>query len=168
MSRGKEVKPHDGTRTSVDEFMNEPDKLCAKFLIENDETMERVHYSIQVRPASERQQASQCVGCLRHYLYGSDLRGLCAHGFCAAQDTPGYGDDTDIDKSIRMIVDYVRKKNEDYFRMEKDYTRTESLSAREDPRVSTHSPCRTEGTIQHPRDCCTPHGFWVRPIRRGV
>jgi hypothetical protein len=35
-----------------------------------------------------------------------------------------------------MIVDYVRKKNEDYFRMEKDYTRTESLSAREDPRVS--------------------------------
>jgi hypothetical protein len=54
MGRGKEVKPHDGTRTSVDEFLNEPDKLCAKFLIENDETMERVHYSIQVRPCSEK------------------------------------------------------------------------------------------------------------------
>jgi hypothetical protein len=40
---------------------------------------------------------------------------LCARGFCAAQDTPGYGDDTDIDKSIRMVVDYVRQKNEDHF-----------------------------------------------------
>jgi septin family protein len=52
------------------------------------------------------------------------------------QDTPGYGDDTDIEKSICMIVDYVVRQNEEYFAMEFDYEDTRDIASREDPRVS--------------------------------
>jgi hypothetical protein len=55
-----------------------------------------------------------------------------AFSWYAMQDTPGYGDDTDVEKSIRMIVD----QNEQYSAMPRDHLDTPDLASREDPRVS--------------------------------
>jgi septin family protein len=62
---------------------------------------------------------------------------ILAFSWYAMQDTPGYGDDTDVEKSIRMIVDYVVRQNEEYFAMEFDYSDTRDIASREDPRVSS-------------------------------
>jgi hypothetical protein len=132
LCRGKDVKPHDGSRTSVEEFINDPATLCEKLTIENPDTMERVHYSIQVRGCS-----FSCRGwCAEGQLL--TVGGLTtASSWCVLQDTPGYGDDTDVEKSIRMIVDYTVLKNEEYFAMECNYSDTRALASREDPRVSS-------------------------------
>lgn len=45
---GREIKPHDGARTSVEDFRANPDKLCTHFTVENVENMERIHYAVQV------------------------------------------------------------------------------------------------------------------------
>jgi hypothetical protein len=52
LCRGKDVKPHDGSGTSMEEFIKDPAKLCAKLTIENPYTMKRIHYQIQVRGCS--------------------------------------------------------------------------------------------------------------------
>jgi len=125
---GRPVKPHDGSRTSLDDFIADADRLCTKFTVENPHSMERIHYSIQ--------------------------------------DTPGYGDDTDIQQSIKvwcdtdrgvelggclalkdrllsvfgmggeqLIVDFVCKKNEQFLELESDDTRMKTVNSEADPRV---------------------------------
>lgn len=51
------------------------------------------------------------------------------------QDTPGYGDDTNISTSIQLIVDFILKKNEEYLKMEADAERKKSVGSQKDPRV---------------------------------
>lgn len=46
---GKELKPHDGSQTRVEDFVRDPLSLCTKFTVENEAQMERMHYAIQVR-----------------------------------------------------------------------------------------------------------------------
>lgn len=51
------------------------------------------------------------------------------------QDTPGYGDDLDINNHINMIVGYLNSRNEKWLDMESATDRAQDLSEVEDPRV---------------------------------
>lgn len=51
------------------------------------------------------------------------------------QDTPGYGDDLDINNHINMIVGYLNSRNEKWLAMESATDRAQDLSEVEDPRV---------------------------------
>lgn len=51
------------------------------------------------------------------------------------QDTPGYGDDLDINNHINMIVGYLNSRNEKWLEMESATDRAQDLSEVEDPRV---------------------------------
>lgn len=51
------------------------------------------------------------------------------------QDTPGYGDDLDINNHINMIVGYLNSRNEKWLDMESATDRAQDLTEVEDPRV---------------------------------
>jgi septin 7 len=60
---------------------------------------------------------------------------LAAFSCCVLQDTPGYGDDLDINNHISMIVGYLNSRNEKWLEMESATDRAQDLSEVEDPRV---------------------------------
>mmetsp|Transcript_9217 Transcript_9217/g.19716 ORF Transcript_9217/g.19716 Transcript_9217/m.19716 type:complete len:478 (-) Transcript_9217:817-2250(-) len=51
------------------------------------------------------------------------------------QDTPGYGDEIDVHKSIDMMLEYVEKQNQKWLELEQSVHRKDSLNEMEDPRV---------------------------------
>jgi hypothetical protein len=56
------VKPHDGSSTSVEVFMRNPDELCTRFTVENQASMDRVHYAIQDTPGTCEAEARRVGG----------------------------------------------------------------------------------------------------------
>jgi septin 7 len=51
------------------------------------------------------------------------------------QDTPGYGDDLDILKHVKMVAGYIDAMNRRWLALESAHERTMDLSEADDPRV---------------------------------
>jgi hypothetical protein len=138
----------------VEDFVRNPDQLCTRFTVESQATMERVHYTIQDTPGEGSQDHTVVFGSTRG-IEREEKEGCCylpwggggggglwwgaregGPGVLRLVGPAGYGDDTDISSSIKLIVDFMVAKNEEYLAMEKDYNRTHSLASHEDPRAS--------------------------------
>lgn len=57
------------------------------------------------------------------------------------QDTPGYGDDPEIQKHIDMLTDFIAAQNRKYLKMESARDRNLDLIEAEDPRVDACIYC---------------------------
>ncbi|GLC34702.1 hypothetical protein PLESTB_001232400 [Pleodorina starrii] len=51
------------------------------------------------------------------------------------QDTPGYGDELDVFRNLKMVQDYIEAQNRKWLDMEQSRDRKEDLAELEDPRV---------------------------------
>ncbi|GLI64173.1 hypothetical protein VaNZ11_007364 [Volvox africanus] len=51
------------------------------------------------------------------------------------QDTPGYGDELDVFRNLKMVQDYIELQNRKWLEMEQSRDRKEDLAELEDPRV---------------------------------
>ncbi len=51
------------------------------------------------------------------------------------QDTPGYGDDLNVDRSITNLTRYIEDQNVKWLAMEQSRDRKDDLQEVEDPRV---------------------------------
>jgi len=51
------------------------------------------------------------------------------------QDTPGYGDDLDVSRSINLLTTYIEEQNHKWLDMEQSSERKDDMSEMEDPRV---------------------------------
>eukprot|EP00854_Cymbomonas_tetramitiformis_P011913 gene11913-14070_t len=58
------------------------------------------------------------------------------HTYCySVQDTPGYGDDLELEQHVDMIVSFVKRQKAAYMQMDVDPQRSRDLADVEDPRV---------------------------------
>ena len=55
--------------------------------------------------------------------------------YCIVQDTPGYGDQLDLNASIRTTLAFVEAQNVKWLEMEQSKQRKEDMAEMEDPRI---------------------------------
>ncbi|KAF5841669.1 septin-like protein [Dunaliella salina] len=94
---GERMQVHDGTYTSKEQWLKDPESLCSTVSWRDEEDRTIWVYKIQ--------------------------------------DTPGYGDDLDVSRSINLFTTYIEEQNYKWLEMEQSSERKDDMSEMEDPRV---------------------------------
>lgn len=92
----------------------------------------RFKHTSNLNPCMDHEHASswRCQGCSKEYITELSLSSACMQ----IQDTPGYGDDLNLELNIGRVKQYIIDQNQAWLRLENSAGRGE-LNAKVDPRV---------------------------------